>query len=81
MSDTEMVSRVLWRRIHQEQTKTAKAERNCASEKLERSLIFERMSEVECQHEPIAKVLADIRDDRERIIAIVRYVVIGRMEL
>lgn len=64
----------------QDKTRLARAERNHASAQVDLAAINERMAELRSQYEPLASLLPEgaTQDDRERILAAIFYVVIGR---
>lgn len=71
----------------QDKTAAARAEVSAASRKLELSQIHERLAELKSQHEPLAKMIEELRAHgdldrdrlREALYASAFYVVAGRM--
>lgn len=49
-----------------------------AGRKLELARIHQRLAEIDSQHEPLASLMASGMDEREKLVAIARYVVTGR---
>jgi len=65
--------------LKQAKREAAYQQYNAASTKLELSYIYERLAEIESQHNPIAEKFPNLQaDERKRLIDLVKYVVIGR---
>ena len=63
----------------QEETRTARAERQAASYKLELCQIKERAAEFKSQHEPAATIANEKGTDRDKMLAAIHFVLFGRL--
>lgn len=76
----DAVSNILHYHLAQSEVRRWTAEHEAASAHLELALVRQRAAEVACQHEPLATIEASPAATRDKMLAAVRYVVVGRTE-
>ena len=61
------------------ETEAARQQYNYAGVNLDRAQIYERLAQIESQHEPLAGLMDAVMPERDRLYAAAHFVVYGRL--